>query len=317
MSEPAMQKESVTESVAVVRLRRHGPTDYFMTGGVQAKKGDLVVVGLERGVDYGLVLGFEDLKDPQLQEYQKIIRVCTPEDRNIIRINSEDARRLIPECQENVAALNLPMKVINAEFIFDKTKIVFYFAAPERVDFRQLVRDLAKRMRVRIELHQVGIRDEMRLLGGLGCCGREACCVAWVQEFAPVNIRMAKLQQIQLHPAKLSGCCGRLKCCLGFEQRNYRDLEQITPRKGQIVRTENGSGEVMDTSILAQTVTVKMEDGNVVVLPAAEVTVISRTKSRAKVRVQKRRRREEETLSDREYEQDLQREIEELNGEDE
>ena len=305
------------QRVAEVRLRRFGATDYFMLGDIQPKKGDLVIVGAERGVDNGLVLGFENLNNPELQEYQKVIKICDEEDRKTIEENQKEAVALIPGCVECITALNLPMKVINAEYVFDRSKIIFYFAAPERVDFRQLVRDLARKMRMRIELHQVGIRDEMRIMGGLGCCGRKACCVSWVHEFAPVNIRMAKLQQIQLHPAKLSGCCGRLKCCLGFEQRNYRDLEQQTPHRGQIVRTENGAGEVIENSILAQTVTIKMEDGSIVTLPTSDVTVVSRTKSRAKVRVQKRRRRgEEELLSEREYEKRLEEEIAELSEEE-
>jgi len=312
--------ETITKKglVASVRLRRFGNTDYYDIELTEAKVGDWVLVGQERGIDYGRIMSLEEMENIQLLEYQKVVRICTAEDMAVISQNQKDAESQIAFCQGCASALNLSMKVIDAEYVFDRTKIIFYFAAPERVDFRQLVRDLAREMHIRIELHQVGIRDEMRITGCIGCCGREACCANWIHEFSPVNIRMAKLQQIQLHPAKLSGACGRLKCCLAYEQRNYRDLEQQIPRKGQIVRTENGTGEVVDNSLLAGTVTVKMDDGTVVTLNCDEVTVVSRTKSRAKVRTQKRRRREdEEMMSDKDYEQDLLRRIADLEEEDE
>jgi cell fate regulator YaaT (PSP1 superfamily) len=315
---PPRAGEGGTQSVVSVRLRKYGNTDYYTFDIPDIKLGDWVIVGQERGLDCGKVITKENIDNIQLQEYQRVVRVCTPEDLEIMKKNHEDALAQVAFCQGAANALKLNMKVINAEYVYDRTKIIFYFAAPERVDFRQLVRDLARELRIRIELHQVGIRDEMRITGCIGSCGREACCVNWIHEFMPVNIRMAKLQQIQLHPAKLSGVCGRLKCCLAFEQRNYRDLEQQMPHRGQIVRTENGTGEVIDNSLLAQTVTVKMEDGSVATLPSGDVTVVSRTKSRAKVRVQKRRRREdEEMMSDKEYEQDLLEKIAEMEEEDE
>ena len=304
--------------IATVRLRQYGNTDYYNIEGPGAKTGDWVIVGAERGIDCGRIMALEEMENIQLLEYQKVVRICTQEDMAIIEQNHKDAVAQMKFCQDSANALALTMKIINAEYVYDRTKIIFYFAAPERVDFRQLVRDLAKELHIRIELHQVGIRDEMRISGCIGCCGREACCANWIHEFVPVNIRMAKLQQIQLHPAKLSGACGRLKCCLAYEQRNYRDLEQQVPRKGQIVRTENGTGEVVDNSLLAGTVTLKMDDGSIVTLPFADVTVVSRTKSRAKVRTQKRRRREdEENMSDKDYEQDLLRKIADLEEEDE
>jgi cell fate regulator YaaT (PSP1 superfamily) len=307
-----------SRSVVSVRLRLYGNTDFYTFDIPDLKLGDWVVVGSERGLDCGKVLKKETIDNIQLQEFQRVVRVCTPEDLEVMKKNHEDALAQVAFCQGAANALKLNMKVINAEYVFDRTKIIFYFAAPERVDFRQLVRDLARELRIRIELHQVGIRDEMRITGGIGSCGREACCVNWIHEFMPVNIRMAKLQQIQLHPAKLSGVCGRLKCCLAFEQRNYRDLEQQMPHRGQIVRTENGTGEVVDNCLLAKTVTLKMEDGSIVTVPSDDVTVVSRTKSRAKVRVQKRRRREDEdNMSDKEYEQDLLEKIAEIEEEDE
>ncbi len=275
--------------VARVRLREFGPVELFRLGAIDINVGDWCVVSFDRGEDYGKILCIETLSECDISENQHVVRECQTKDDIHIKRNRKDATGQIKGCQREIITHNLEMKIIDAEYTFDKSKIVFYFAAEERVDFRKLVRDLAKKLKVRIELHQVGVRDETKITGGIGCCGRITCCKSWIHEFQAVNIRMAKLQQIQLHPTKLSGVCGRLKCCLAYEYKNYRELEQTLPRKGQRVRTPEGTGDVIDASLLKQTVTVKTDDDSIGLYPAAQVTVVSRSKARAKVRAQKRR----------------------------
>ncbi len=272
-----------------VRLRDHGPIELFHCPLEDVKLGAQCIVSFDRGQDYGTVLAYEPAQSADVPERQRAVRLCDAKDLQRIAQNRTDADARLAPCREAIAARKLPMKLIAAEYTYDHSKIVFYFAADDRVDFRDLVRDLAKALKARIELRQIGIRDETRVLGALACCGRVTCCRSWMQEFVPVNIRMAKLQQIQLHPAKLSGVCNRLKCCLAYEDEAYRALQETLPLKGQRVRTPQGTGDVIDVQLLLQQVTVRFDDESVRVLPGADVTVVSRSKTRAKVRARKRR----------------------------
>lgn len=278
-----------------IKLREYGPIEIFHNPLEELAPGSVCVVCFDRGHDYGHVLEFVPKPAEPLAERQRVIRLCQQRDFDRIAQNRTEAQTKLAPCREAIQAHALPMKLITAEYTFDRAKLVFYFGAEERVDFRELVRDLHKLFRVRIELRQVGVRDETRMLGGIACCGRITCCRSWLPEFTPVNIRMAKLQQMQLHPAKLSGVCGRLKCCLAYEDEAYRELQAKLPQKGQRVRTPDGPGDVAEVHLLRQLVTVRFEDDSTRVYPASEVTVVSRSRTRAKARARKRRLASERT----------------------
>jgi len=277
------------QCIARVRLRQHGPIELFQCEPAGLTVGGLCIVGFDRGQDFGRLLAIAVDLPAELPERQRVIRSCESTDLRRIEQNAKDAHSHIAACKHEIATHNLPMKVVDAEFAFDRGKIVFYFAAEERVDFRELVRDLARSLKMRIELRQIGIRDETKILGGIGCCGRATCCASWLQEFSPVNVRMAKLQQLQLNPTKLSGVCNRLKCCLAYEYDLYRALNDSLPTRGQRVRTSKGAADVLDVALLAQEVTVRFDDGAIQTFPAKDMTVVSRTKTRAKARVKRRR----------------------------
>ena len=196
-------------------------------------------------------------------------------------------------CQRKADEFGLEMKIIDAEYTFDGSKILFYFTADGRVDFRELVKDLASIFRVRIELRQIGVRDEAKMLGGIGICGRPFCCATYLNEFSPVSIKMAKEQNLSLSPTKISGTCGRLMCCLRYEQEAYTDLLEKTPKAGTLVKTPDGEGTVMEVGLLRQRLKVLLTDENETVAktyPVSDVTVIRRTKPQLK----KRRDTEEE-----------------------
>jgi len=280
----------ITHQFVRIRLRDHGPVEVFVNSVEDLALGAQCIVSFDRGQDYGTVLAFEPKPQDDIPERQRVLRECDARDRQRIEQNRTDAKARLAPCRQAIQARNLTMKLLAAEYTFDHSKLVFYFAADDRVDFRDLVRDLAKAFKARIELRQIGIRDETRLLGAVACCGRITCCRSWLQEFTPVNIRMAKLQQIQLHPAKLTGVCNRLKCCLAYEHEAYRALQETMPQKGQRVRTAHGAGDVTEVHVLQQRVTVRFDDESIRVMPAAEVTVVSRSKTRARARARKRRK---------------------------
>ena len=273
---------------ARVRLRHHGPVEVFHCDAPGVTLGGQCIVTFDRGQDFGKIIALA-VDAPLDVSEQRVLRPCKQNDLDHIAQNAKDAHNHIPACQQEIAAHHLPMKIVEAEYTFDRSKIVFYFAAEDRVDFRTLVRALAHQLKTRIELRQVGIRDETKILGGVACCGRATCCSSWIQEFTPVNIRMAKVQQLQLHPLKLSGLCNRLKCCLAYECEAYRDLQSRIPARGQRVRTPNGTGDVIDEALLSQEVVVRFDDGSVQHFSAKNVTVVSRTKTRAKARAKRRK----------------------------
>ncbi len=287
-----MTEIKLTDYVIVdVQLRQCGPTEKFKCSKNKVKVGDVCIVCIDRGQDYGKVLTINtDVNSvTDLPDKQRIVRVCQSGDLKRIEHNNDDCKKQLKPCKQEIASHKLDMKLVNAEYTFDRGKLIFYFSSEKRIDFRQLVKDLAKKFKTRIELRQIGVRDEAKIIGGIGCCGRKTCCVAWIHEFSSVNIKMAKLQQMQLHPTKLSGVCGRLKCCLGYEYEAYRDLQSKMPVRGQRVRTSTKTGDVIDTSLLKQEVTVRFDDDTFDVFDVKEITVVSRSKSRAKSRALKRK----------------------------
>lgn len=204
----------------------------------------------------------------------KVVRMATPDDvceeQHLEKIAKEETAC----CERFAKELNLNMKIIDAEHIFGGERVIFYFMASGRVDFRELVRKLAQEYQTRIEMRQIGSRDEAKLLGDVESCGRECCCIQFLQLLKPVNMRMAKMQKATLDPSKISGYCGRLKCCLRYEDETYTDLKKRLPRKGSFVQTKNGEGKIIDTQILTQLIVVEYENGDRAALPLNEVTVL-------------------------------------------
>lgn len=255
--------------VIQVRLREAGKITYFSTGGTKFKVGDHVIVEADRGMDYGQVLSeTEAMMDSDLEEpLKKIVRKANLWDMNQIEKNKKKSREVIETCSKKIHDRKLQMKLIDAEFSFDRSKVIFYFTADGRVDFRDLVKDLANAFKTRIELKQIGVRDEAKILGGLGPCGRALCCATYLKDFEPVTIKMAKEQNLPLNPTKISGLCGRLMCCLGYEYKTYKDLMKGMPKEGEIVKTEKGNAKVISINALKRSVTAELEDGTWIEVP--------------------------------------------------
>ena len=244
-----------------VRFKRAGKIYYFDPGGWDAHSGDNVIVETVRGVEYGeVVLGPREVDEEELNTPLKsVIRVATPEDGKVMEANAAKAKEAFAICEAKIAKHQLGMKLVDVEYTFDNNKIIFYFTADGRVDFRELVKDLASVFRVRIELRQIGVRDEAKMLGGLGGCGRPNCCSQFLGEFQPVSIKMAKEQNLSLSPTKISGLCGRLMCCLKYEQEYYERMSRCMVRAGKPVTTPDGPGVVVDNNALTETATVRVE----------------------------------------------------------
>jgi cell fate regulator YaaT (PSP1 superfamily) len=252
--------------VIKIQLRAIGEVSFFMVNGIKLELGDNVVVEADRGLDHGIVAGaVEKLEtlDKSAQPVRKIIRKANPWDEKQIAKNKAKSKDLMNICEEKIAEHKLPMKLVDAEYSFDRSKIIFYFTSDNRVDFRELVKKLASIFRVRIELRQIGVRDEARMLGGHGPCGRELCCMTFLKHFEPVTIRMAKMQNLPLNPSKISGLCSRLMCCLGYEYDTYRKCSKGLPRIGKEIKTEFGKGKVINVSPLTRTVTVDLGEGKI------------------------------------------------------
>ncbi len=242
-----------------VRFRNAGKIYYFSPGNMEIKTGDHVIVETARGIEYGyVVLGSRDVEESKvIQPLKSVIRMATKDDKNkeqLNRIKEKDAFKI---CQEKIRKHNLEMKLIDVEYTFDNNKILFYFTADGRIDFRELVKDLASVFKTRIELRQVGVRDETKIVGGVGICGRALCCHSYLTEFIPVSIKMAKEQNLSLNPTKISGVCGRLMCCLKNEEETYEYLNSKLPGIGDYVTTDDGlKGEVQSVNVLRQLVKV-------------------------------------------------------------
>lgn len=244
-----------------IKFKRTAKVYYFDPIGLKPKKGDTMIVETARGVEYGaVVLEVKDVPDKEvIQPLKPVIRIATEADLNKIRKDEQRAKDCIKVAAEKVAARNLKMKIIDAEYTFDNGKLVFYFTAASRVDFRDLVKDLASAFHSRIELRQVGIRDETRLLGGIAPCGRVVCCASCLPDFRKVTIKMAKTQGLSLNPAKISGLCGRLMCCLEYENDHYSETYKLMPKIGSEVDTPDGKAIVVTNNMLTLVVTTKKQ----------------------------------------------------------
>lgn len=246
-------------NVIGVRFRAAGKIYYFSPGKLEVKKGDAVIVETARGVEFGnVVMGPKMVEDEAItQPLKTVIRVATDDDRRVEEKNRKKEKEAQEICFEKIKKHGLEMKLIDAEYTFDNNKVLFYFTADGRIDFRELVKDLAAVFRTRIELRQIGVRDETKIRGGIGICGRELCCHTYLSEFAPVSIKMAKEQNLSLNPSKISGVCGRLMCCLTNEEETYEELNSHLPSVGDYVTTPDGlKGEVHSLSVLRQLVKV-------------------------------------------------------------
>ena len=247
-----------------VRFRKAGKIYFFSPAEYEIECGQHVIVETARGIEYGsVVFGPKDVEeDKVIQPLKSVIRIATPEDDEQELKNKEKEKKASEICLEKIKKHGLDMKLIGTEYTFDNNKVLFYFTADGRIDFRELVKDLAAVFKTRIELRQIGVRDETKILGGVGICGRPLCCHSYLSEFIPVSIKMAKEQNLSLNPTKISGVCGRLMCCLKYEEETYEDLNSHLPSVGDYVTTDDGlKGEVHSVSVLRQQVKVVVTVG--------------------------------------------------------
>ena len=244
-----------------VRFQSGGKQYYFNPDGRQFQIGDGVIVETSRGTEYGECVQANSMIDEieLTAPLRPVIRVATEEDRQTVEANREKEKKAFSICQQKIAEHGLDMKLVKAEYSFDGSKVLFFFTSEGRVDFRALVKDLAGPIHARIELRQIGVRDEAKMLGGLGICGKPFCCSQFLDEFQPVSIKMAKTQNLSLNPTKISGTCGRLMCCLKYEQEAYEDLVKHAPKQESFVETPDGAGTVSSVNLLRQTVQVRLE----------------------------------------------------------
>ena len=248
-----------------VRFRTAGKIYFFNPGNFEIKQGDHVIVETARGIEYGTVIGEpkEVEEEKVVQPLKSVLRIANKKDDEQEEANRQKEKDAFKICLEKIRKHNLQMKLIDAEYTFDNNKVLFYFTADGRIDFRELVKDLAAVFKTRIELRQIGVRDETKILGGIGICGRPLCCHTHLSEFAPVSIKMAKEQNLSLNPTKISGVCGRLMCCLKNEEETYEELIRKLPNVGDFVTTDDGlKGEVQSVNVLRQLVKVIVDVGD-------------------------------------------------------
>jgi cell fate regulator YaaT (PSP1 superfamily) len=257
--------------VVGVSMRKGCKVGYYDPDRLSLRTGDEVIIPTPRGVEFGVVTSPpREIPDSGLRdELKKVVRRATDRDRQQRERNEIRRDRAFRKCQELIAKHQLPMKLIDIDYAFDGSSITFYFTAEGRVDFRALVRDLASALKTRIELRQIGVRDEAKMIGGLGPCGRPLCCAMFLDEFYPISIRMAKEQHLPLNPAKISGVCGRLMCCLRYEQDSYRRFMLWVPSVGEKVETERGTARVIAHDIMSEKITLELDDGEKFTLPAS------------------------------------------------
>lgn len=258
VSLPQEKLEVSKPKVALVRLREAGNIIAYIAPD-DIKPGDQVIVDADRGIDYGEVL--EMPNEETVSSGKKILRKMTTTDVKQVKENRKQAKDALQICSRKVRERKLDMKLVEAEYSFDKKKIIFYFTAEGRVDFRELVKDLAKVFKIRIEMRQIGVRDEARLFGGFGPCGQSLCCVRFLKNFEPVSIKMAKVQKLPLNPSKISGICGRLMCCLFYEYKSYKEFSKGLPKEGQSIQTPRGKGKVIGVNVYKRLVYAEFEDG--------------------------------------------------------
>lgn len=243
-----------------VRFKKAGKIYYFDPDDIEINKGQNVIVETARGVEFGeVVVGTKDVSEEEIvSPLKKVLRIATEEDEMANRANKEKEEQAFDICLKKIEEHGLEMKLIDVEYTFDNNKVIFYFTADGRVDFRELVKDLASIFRTRIELRQIGVRDEAKMVGGIGPCGITLCCSTWLGEFEPVSIKMAKDQDLSLNPSKISGICGRLLCCLRYEHESYTELREGLPNSGEKIKTPEGYGIVVDTNVLLEAVKVRL-----------------------------------------------------------
>lgn len=247
-----------------IRLREFGQVYFYAGFDFTGKEGDYVILEHDRGIDYGVVM--PSVKEAAQREHKellkKIVRLATSDDLKQIEENRKKAKEAFTTCLKKIEEHKLEMKLVEAEYSFDRSKIIFYFTADGRVDFRNLVKDLAKIFKARIELRQIGPRDEAKLFGGFGPCGRELCCVKFLKDFEPVTVKMVKEEGLPLNRPKVSGLCDRLMCCLSFEYETYKLLSAGLPREGERINTPQGKGKVISVNVFKRTASVELEDGS-------------------------------------------------------
>ena len=260
-----------------VRFKKVGKTYYFDPGNIRLEMGDNVIVETARGIEFGeVVIPNREIDENEITAPLKpVVSKATEADVRQVEENKKKEKKAFDIFNEMVEKHKLEMKLVDVEYTFDGSKISFFFTADGRIDFRELVKDLAATFRTRIELRQIGVRDEAKTLGGIGICGRELCCKSFLGEFIPVSIKMAKEQNLSLNPTKISGNCGRLMCCLKYEQEAYEELGKTMPRNGAFVQTPDGKGVVISVNLVRQVADVKLEDSaNVKQYKAGEIKVL-------------------------------------------
>lgn len=240
--------------VVGIRFKKAGKMYYFDPNELKLEKEDYAIVETARGVEYGLVIKENTMVDEAMivPPLKKVLRKATKEDAQTMENNEKKEDEAFQICLSSIVRLKLDMKLVNVEMTFDRNKLIFYFTSDGRVDFRELVKELAATFRTRIELRQIGVRDEAKMLNGIGICGRTLCCATFLGDFQPVSIKMAKEQSLSLNPTKISGICGRLMCCLKYEEDVYEELNRKLPRVGDIISTPDGTGEILSTNVLLQ-----------------------------------------------------------------
>jgi cell fate regulator YaaT (PSP1 superfamily) len=258
-----------------VRFKKVGKVYYFDPAGIDLEANDYVIVETTRGLEMGQVAisPKQVLASEVNKPLKPVVRKAEPEDIERARELEAKEQEALAECSKLIEKLNLPMKLLSAEYNLDGSRLTFHFSAAERVDFRELVRELANRLKVRVELRQTGPRDEAKIIGGVGRCGRPLCCASFLSEFAPVSIKMAKEQSLPLNPMKISGCCGRLMCCLVYESEQYHLMKERLPKEGTMVSTAMGPAKVVETNALKETVMVELNNQVTVELPLGEITI--------------------------------------------
>lgn len=273
-------------TVIGVRFKKAGKIYYFDPDNIDTSEAEYVIVETARGVEFGsLVINKREIPEEDvIAPLKKVLRVATEEDIKVHGDNQEKKAEAFSICQEKIKHHKLDMKLIDVEYTFDNNKVIFYFTSDGRVDFRELVKDLASVFRTRIELRQIGVRDEAKMLNGIGSCGKRLCCANWLGDFEPVSIKMAKDQNLSLNPTKISGICGRLMCCLKYEHEVYLELRKGLPKEGELVKTPNGDAIVMSTQIIRELVKVRLitgeEDGQPVL--DEDITVFKKHEIRRK-----------------------------------
>lgn len=266
--------------VVGIRFKKAGKIYYFDPAELDIKKGDYAIVETARGIEFGeCVIAIKEINEEEIvAPLKSVLRVADENDIKKHEENKSKEAEALEICLKKIEEHGLTMKLIDVEYTFDNNKVIFYFTADGRVDFRELVKDLATIFKTRIELRQIGVRDEAKMIGGLGPCGRPMCCSTFLGDFASVSIKMAKEQNLSLNPTKISGICGRLMCCLNYEQDTYEDIRKRMPQVGSIVDTPNGVGEVVSNNIVKESVRVKLKVGDEEVLEDHKIETIELVK---------------------------------------